>query len=174
MSYLEILKRRRAEAGIGGSPATVAGEEGGAAKVGAEEGRSLPEVPSPGEPLPEHPRTFGSIVPKVERATAGPGLPDAVLTARYPLAALCRATLDANPAARDLKPDERRWIAEHLERAVLNWLRLCFEPESAWDATCPRGHRVTEGIFAKVLMGWCCGECRQVYPAGECKLRVRE
>lgn len=52
---------------------------------------------------------------------------------------------------------------------MLNWLRLCFEPEKAWDATCPKGHRVTEGIFVKVLMGWCCGECEQVYAARECK-----
>ena len=158
MGYLEIVKRCRAEAGIGGAPATLAGEEGGAAKVGTEEGRSFEKAPCPAAHSPEHSRT------------AEPCVPDAVLTARHPLAALCRATLDANPAASKLSPDGRKWVAEHLEAAVLNWLSHVLKPEPAWDAECPQGHRITEAIFVRTLAGWCCAECEQVYPAGECRL----
>ena len=45
---------------------------------------------------------------------------------------------------------------------------------STWRANCPKGHRIDDGIFARVLLGWACSECEQVYPASECKLRVRE
>ncbi len=158
---VERALRALAEAGIGGPPPTVAAEEGGTAKVGKEEERSLPEGPRPGESLTEHSRT------------AEPCLPDAVLTARYPLAILCRATLDANPAASTLSADERRWIAEHVERAVLNWLAHVLKPEPAWDAVCPKGHGIDDGIFARVLVGWACPECEQVFPASECKLVLR-
>ena len=171
----EKALRALADAGIGGPPVAVVGEEGGAAKVGMEEGR-LPDVPSSGhrvkERLQEGPRS-GEPFPEHSR-TAEPCVPDGVLTARYPLAALCRATLDANPAAGKLTPDGRKWVAEHLEAAVLCWLSHILKPEPAWDAVCPNGHRITEGIFAKALMGWCCAECEQVYPAGDCKLRTSQ
>ena len=145
---VEKALRALAEAEIGDFPKALAGEESGAANVGTEGEQAFREESRPGEPLPQHTRM------------AGPCVPDAVLTSRYPLAEICRATLDANPAACKLSADERRWLAEYLEAAVLNWLRRCFEPERAWDATCPKGHRVAEGIFAKVLMGWCCGGLR--------------
>lgn len=191
MSYLEILKRRRAEAGIGGSPATVAGEESGAATNGGDsEGtttkgttgveRSLQESPRPGEPLPGHPRTFGAIEPEEAQATAEPRLPDAVLTSRNPLAALGRLALDSLPAASKLNPAERCILADAFESVALQWLSEILKPEdviregSTWRANCPKGHRIDDGIFARVLLGWACPECEQVYPASECKLRVRE
>ena len=157
---VEKALRALADAGIGGSPATVAGEEGGTAKAGTEAERNFREGARPAESSPEVSRTEEASVP------------DAVLTARYPLAAICKAALDSNPAAGKLSADDRRWLAEHLEAAVLNWLSYVLKPEPAWDAKCPKGHRIIEGIFVKTLAGWCCGECGQVYPAEECRLRL--
>ena len=81
-----------------------------------------------------------------------PDLPEDVILTRHPLASLCRATIDANPAASKLTGVERRWLAEHLESAVLGWLAHVFKPEYAWEATCPKGHQVTDGIFARCLL----------------------
>ena len=103
-----------------------------------------------------------------------PDLPDSILMARNPLKEICRLTLEGNPEAHRLSPDGRRWIGEHLETAVLKWLAHVLKPEPAWDAICPKGHRITEGVFARCLLGWCCEQCKQVFPASECKLRVRE
>ena len=97
-------------------------------------------------------------------------LPESILTARNPLTALCRATLDSNPAAGKLNGDERRWISEHLELTVLNWLAQILKPEDTLDAACPKGHSLSEGIFVKSLVGWCCEHCRQVYPPSDCRL----
>jgi hypothetical protein len=164
--------RALAEAGIGGSPAIVAREE--SRSHGASQGdgivlRGVVEEPNRGE-RDHADRNIGSE----HSQAAGPNLPDAVLTARHPLAEICRATLDSNPAAGKLGADERRWLAEHLEAAVLNWLSYVLKPEPAWDATCPKGHRITEGIFAQCLLGWCCSDCKQAYPASECRLKRRE
>ena len=116
-------------------------------------------------------RQTESKPPVSPNTIAKPDLPDSVLIARHPLAELCRLTLEGNPEAYKLSPDARRWIAEHVEMAVLNWLHWVFKPESAWEAHCPKGHRVSDGIFANALMGWCCAECQQVYPPGDCRLR---
>ncbi len=98
---------------------------------------------------------------------AEPCLPESVLTARYPLAVLCRTALDSLPAAHKLSADERRCVAEHLEKTVLGWLAHVFKPEYAWEATCPKGHKITDGVFTRCLLGWCCPECEQVFPASE-------
>lgn len=130
-------------------------------------GTRLPESPDPGpdrewaKANPPEPR------PGSETAYT---LPESVLTARHPLAELCRLTLEGNPAASKLTKDDRQWIAEHLERAVLNWLKLIIQPETAWTAQCPKGHLITDGVFARSLLGWCCSECKQVYSSRDCKL----
>ena len=105
---------------------------------------------------------------------AEPCLPEVVLTARYPLAVLCRTAVDSLPTTHKLSADERRCVAEHLEKTVLGWLAHVFKPEYAWRATCPKGHQITEGVFARCLLGWCCPECRQVFPASECRLQIGE
>ncbi len=144
---------------------------------------SPPSPPSPSEPdsremrpveippnLPAEPEPVSAAAVPSREAGASPDLPETVLLTRYPLAALCKLTLDSNPAASKLSADERRWVAEHLEAGVLCWLSYVLKPEAAGDASCPKGHPVTEGIFVKVLMGWACQDCQQVYPASECPL----
>lgn len=149
-------------------------------ETSAPSGSGLPtRKPEPsgrtGSSAPTTTERVSSVTEKsVPKAEVRVNLPDAVLTARHPLATLCQATLDANPATCKLSADERRGIAAHLEAAVLNWLSCVLKPEPAWDAECPKGHRITDGIFAKVLMGWCCGDCGQVYAPNECKLRSPE
>ena len=149
MSYLEILKR--AEKGPGTEP-----EQSAPAMADLADRKA--------DSSPERSRR--------EAGAAMPDLPESVLVSRYPLAALCRATLDANPAASKFTGDERRWVAEHLEAAVLGWLKNILAPEYAWDARCPRGHQVSDGIFARCLLGWCCEQCQTVYGPGECKLNL--
>ena len=105
-------------------------------------------------------------------ANTTPDLPESVLASRYPLAALARLALDSLPAAGKLSPQERRIILDALEVVVLNWLRTVSQPQSAWKATCPKGHLVADGIFVKALVGWCCEQCEQVYPSRDCKLRI--
>ncbi len=149
MDYLEILKR--AERG----PATE------------------PEQPAPAIPdLANEKARSSPEESKRELVAATPDLPGNVLLSLYPLGALCRATLDANPAASKLTKDELRWIAEHLEAAVLQWLKTVFQPEYTWEATCPKGHQVTDGIFVRCLLGWCCERCRTVYRPEDCKLNL--
>jgi hypothetical protein len=99
-----------------------------------------------------------------------PALPQSILVDQRPLATLCRVTLDGNPAAAKLSKDERRWIAEHLEAAVLSWLVHVFKPEYAWEATCSKGHHLTDGIFARCLLGWSCEGCKTVHRPEDCKL----
>ena len=126
-------------------------------------------------------------IPKVVlRPSQSPGpkedklyLPESVLAARDPLGVLCRATLKSNPAASKLTAEEQRWIAEHLQTAVLSWLaRFVIPPEEAisagshWDACCPRNHPVEDGVFARQLIGWCCESCHQVYPVSECRFSI--
>ncbi|MBI3934959.1 MAG: hypothetical protein HY316_09730 [Acidobacteria bacterium] len=106
----------------------------------------------------------------VEPRPQSPVLLDAVLTARHPASALCRAALDANPAARKMTTGERRSLAEGLEGIVLAWLSEVLRPEFAWDATCPRGHHIRDGVFVRTLAGWVCDACKQVYASGDCKL----
>ena len=100
------------------------------------------------------------------------GLPECVLLSRNPLAALAQMALSSLPAADKLDPAERRIVADALERVVLQWLRTAIGLEAAWDATCPRGHVVRDGIFVRQLLGWACPECEQVLPASECKLKA--
>ena len=108
------------------------------------------------------------------------GLPESVLTACNPLAALARLALDSLPAASKLNSAERGILADAFESVALQWLSEILKPEeviregSTWRAECRKGHPVREGIFARQLLGWVCPECEQVYPASECKLRVRE
>lgn len=105
------------------------------------------------------------------------GLPESVLTARNPLAALARLALDSLPAANKLNPAERGILADAFESVALQWLAEILKPEeviregSTWRASCRKGHSVTEGIFARQLLGWVCPACEQVLPASECKLR---
>ncbi len=122
--------------------------------------------------LPAEPEPVSAASVPSREAGASPDLPENVLLNRYPLAALCKLTLDSNPAAGKLAAEEKQWVAEHLERAVLCWLSYVLKPEAAGDASCPKGHPVTDGIFVKVLMGWACPECEQVFPAAECRLRL--
>ncbi len=124
-----------------------------------------------GRPAYDSPKFQAAIKPTDTQAAHGPeiGLPENVLLTRYPLAALCKLTLDSNPAAGKLSAVEKQWVAEHLERAVLNWLERIIQPEDVWEATCPRGHHVSQGIFVKCLLGWCCSKCQQVFPASECR-----
>ena len=63
------------------------------------------------------------------------------------LAALLRAALDSLPAAGKLSSQERRIILDALEVVVLNWLRTVFQPEIAWEATCPKGHTQFTMVF---------------------------
>ena len=130
MSYLEILKRA----------------EKGPEKEPEQPATAMPDLAN---------QKAGSSPEESKRepvAAAMPDLPENILLSRYPLAALCQATLDANPATGKLSRDERRWISEHLESAVLGWLQRVFQPEYAWEATCPKGHQVTDGIFARCLL----------------------
>ena len=149
---------------------------------------SLPSLPEPdsretqsvgippnrpaGDSPKSHVGTRSGVPPEPREPEAG--LPESVLTSRYPLSALSRAALDSLPAAGKLSPQERRIILDALEVVVLNWLRTVFQPESAWEATCPKGHAVHDGVFARCLLGWNCEQCQQVYAPGECKLRLPE
>ena len=135
-----------------------------------------------GRPADDSPRSQAAIKPTVSPAAHRPkaGLPESVLTACNPLAVLARLTLDSLPAASKLNPAERGILADAFESVALQWLAEILKPEeviregSTWGGECRKGHPVTEGIFARQLLGWACPECEQVYPASECKLRVRE
>ena len=61
---------------------------------------SLPSLPS----LPEQDSTEGIPKARGPKADARPDLPEAVLLSRYPLAEICRLTLEGNPEARQLSP----------------------------------------------------------------------
>lgn len=134
-----------------------------------EKKEAFPQTTSPVSPPSPPEPVFAASMPSPE-ARALLDLPDSVLTARYPLAEICRLTLEGNPEARQLSPNGRLWIAKHLEAAVLCWFAHLQKPEPAWDATCPKGHAVTDGIFVRALMGWVCESCEQVYPGGACRI----
>ena len=137
--------------------------------VGAIQGHSRfikhPAAVQQGESIkPKRPYTLPT------KPTKPPSSPGPVLEAQgEKLASICRETLAANPAATKLDGGDREWIAEHLRLAVLNWLGRTVQPEDVWEAICPRGHGITQGIFVKCLAGWCCDECQQVYPPEHCR-----
>ena len=127
-------------------------------------------------------KSLAETLPAAPAEAHGPetGLPEGIFASRYPLAVLSLATLDSLPTAQKLSAQERRIVADALEIAVLQWLRKILQPEeviregSTWRASCRKGHAVRQAIFVRQLVGWCCEECQQVYPASECRLRIGE
>ena len=70
------------------------------------------------------------------KPTKPPSLPGPTLEAQgEKLAAICRETLAANPAAAKLDGGDREWIAQHLRLSILNWLSRTVQPEDVWEAT---------------------------------------
>jgi hypothetical protein len=107
-------------------------------------------------------------------------LSDRILTSRKPLAELIKLMLEGNPESHKLSHDGRRFLAEHVEMGVLNWLDKFVLPSeeaipagSNWRARCYKGHTVKDGIFVKTLVGWRCEQCKQVYPVVACIVKSK-